>query len=83
MFATLFTGRAWNICNGAPCVNNECKSLRWRTYPQSRSVIPVEKEIIMESHTSVWTRSIGFLEVTPGYLIAGDPGGVRRRGEKG
>lgn len=82
MLATLFTGSAWDVSNSTPCVDNQCESLWRRSNPESRGVIPVEEEIVMESHASVWSRSIGFLEVTSRCHIAGDPGGVRRRGEK-
>lgn len=54
MSTTLFASGARNVSNSTSGIHYKRKLLRRGPDPKPRSVIPVEKEIVVESHASVW-----------------------------
>lgn len=53
MLATLIASGTGDVGDRASGIDNERESLRRRPDPEPRSVIPVEKEIVVEAHASI------------------------------
>lgn len=53
MSATHFARSARHIGDSAPSIHNKRKSLRRRSDPKPRRIVPIAEEIVVESHAGV------------------------------
>lgn len=81
MPATLVAGRARHISDSTSGVNDQRKFLRRRSNPKPRSIVPVEKEIVVKRHMSIG--ALRSLEMSARGGGGGGSGRVERREKQG